>query len=129
MRLTKKWFIVLLILWPVLFGLGVWDGEYVMSAVTGFGVTMATYYEQKLDRLDKQKAAMIRDSANSKLMTFIFVALMLAFIIGVFFFDQPTVPLLETIYFVLGALLTLRGLFMRSAYQDALIDTSNVIRL
>ena len=129
MRLTKKWFIVLLILWPVLFGIGIWDGEYVMSAVTGFGVTMATYYEQKLDRIDKQKAAMIRDSANSKLMTFVFVALMLAFIIGVFFFDQPTVPLLETIYLVLGVLLTLRGLFMRSAYQDALIDTSNVIRL
>jgi undecaprenyl pyrophosphate phosphatase UppP len=129
MRLTKKWFIVLLILWPVLFGIGIWDGEYVMSAVTGFGVTMATYYEQKLDRIDKQNAAMIRDSANSKLMTFVFVALMLAFIIGVFFFDQPTVPLLETIYLVLGVLLTLRGLFMRSAYQDALTDTSNVIRL
>lgn len=129
MRLTKKWFIILLILWPMLFGIGIWDGEYVMSAVTGFGVTMATYYEQKLDRIDKQKAAMIRDSANSKLMTFVFVALMLAFIIGVFFFDQPTVPLLETIYLVLGVLLTLRGLFMRSAYQDALIDTSNVIRL
>ncbi|WP_404353648.1 hypothetical protein [Exiguobacterium aurantiacum] len=129
MRLTKKWFIVLLILWPMLFGIGIWDGEYVMSAVTGFGVTMAKYYEQKLDRIDKQKAAMIRDSANSKLMTFVFVALMLAFIIGVFFFDQPTVPLLETIYLVLGVLLTLRGLFMRSAYQDALIDTSNVIRL
>ncbi|WP_214833896.1 hypothetical protein [Exiguobacterium sp. s152] len=129
MRLTKKWFIVLLILWSMLLGIGIWHGEYVMSAVTGFGVTMATYYEQKLDRIDKQKAAMIRDSANSKLMTFVFVALMLAFIIGVFFFDQPTVPLLETFYLVLGVLLTLRGLFMRSAYQDALIDTSNVIRL
>lgn len=129
MRLTKKWFIVLLVLWPVLFGLGAWGGEYAMSAVTGFGVTMATYYEQKLDRLDKQKAAMIRYSANSKLMTFVFVALMLAFIIGVFFFDQPTVPLLDTIHLILGRLLTLRGLLMKSAYQDALIDSSNVIRL
>ncbi|TCI34111.1 hypothetical protein EVJ29_12880 [Exiguobacterium sp. SH4S7] len=129
MRLTKKWFIVLLILWPVLFGLGVWDGEYAMSAVTGFGVTMATYYEQKLDRLNKQKAAMIRDSANSKLMTFVFGTLMLTFIIGVFFFDKPTVPLLDTIHLVLGALLTFRGLFMRSAYRDELIDTSNVVRM
>lgn len=129
MKLTKKWFIALLLIWPILFGLGVWDGEHAMSAVTGFGVTIATYYEQQLERLDKRQATIIRDAANLKVMMFVFGALILAFSFGVFFFDQPQVPLLDTIHLVLGTLLTLRGLLIRSAYQDALIDTSNVIRL
>ncbi|STO09276.1 hypothetical protein [Exiguobacterium aurantiacum] len=129
MKLTKKWFIALLLIWPMLFGLGVWDGEYAMSAVTGFGVTIATYYEQQLERLDKRQATIIRDAANSKVMMFVFGALMLAFSFGVFFFDQPQVPLLDTIHLVLGTLLTLRGLLIRSAYEEAMIDSSKAIRL
>ncbi|WP_024372059.1 hypothetical protein [Exiguobacterium sp. ZOR0005] len=129
MKLTKKWFIALLLIWPILFGLGVWDGEYAMSAVTGFGVTIATYYEQQLERLDKQQATIIRDAANSKVMMFVFGALILAFSFGVFFFDQPQVPLLDTIHLVLGTLLTLRGLLIRSAYEEAMMDSSKAIRL
>lgn len=129
MKLTKKWFIALLLIWPILFGLGVWDGEYAMSAVTGFGVTIATYYEQQLERLDKRQATIIRDAANSKVMMFVFGALILAFSFGVFFFDQPQVPLLDTIHLVLGTLLTLRGLLIRSAYEEAMMDSSKAIRL
>jgi hypothetical protein len=128
MRLTKKWFIVLLILWPVLFGLGVWDGEYAMSVVTGFGVTLSAYYEQQLSKLDKETNVTIRAAVNQSLVTWFGVGLMLVFIIGVFFFDEPRVPLLDTIYLVLGIGLTLNGLFIRSAYRDGLSDTSNAIR-
>lgn len=55
------------------------------------------------------------------------MGLILVFIIAVFFFDEPRVPLLDTIYLVLGIGLTLNGLFIRSAYRDELSDTSNVI--
>ncbi|MCT4783515.1 MULTISPECIES: hypothetical protein [Exiguobacterium] len=129
MKLTKKWFIFLLLIWPISFGLGVWDGEYAMSAVTGFGLTITVYYEQQLERLDKQHAASIRDAANSKVMMFVFGALILAFSFGVFFFDQPQVPLLDTIHLVLGALLALRGLLIRSAYEEVTVDSSKTIRL
>lgn len=129
MRLTKKWFIVLLILWPVLFGLGVWDGKYAMSVVTGFGVTLSAYYEQQLNKLDKEKIATIRTAVNKSLVTWFGMGLMITFIIGVIFFDEPRVPLLDTIYLVLGIGLTLNGLFIRSVYRDELSDTSNVIRL
>ncbi|WP_445005746.1 hypothetical protein [Exiguobacterium alkaliphilum] len=128
MKLTKKCFIFLLLIWPISFGLGIWYGEYAMSAVTGFGVTITVYYEQQLERLDKQEAIHIRDAANSKLMMFVFAALILAFSFGVFF-DQPQVPLLDTIHLVLGALLTLRGLLIRSAYRAASIVLSKEIRL
>lgn len=129
MKLTKKWFIALLLIWPISFGIGIWYGEYAMSAVTGFGVTITVYYEQQLERLDKQQATIIRDAANSKVMMFVFGALILAFSFGVFFFDQPQVPLLDTIHLVLGTLLTLRGLLIRSAYEEAMMDSSKAIRL
>jgi len=129
MKLTKRWFIFLLLIWPISFGLGIWYGEYAMSAVTGFGVTITVYYEQQLERLDKQQATIIRDGANSKVMMFVFGALILAFSFGVFFFDQPQVPLLDTIHLVLGTLLTLRGLLIRSAYKEATVDSSKAIQL
>lgn len=129
MKLTRKWFIVLLIGWPILFGLGFWNGEVVWMAVTGFGVTLSTYYEQQLSKLDKETKATIRAAVNQSLVTWFGVGLMLVFIISVFFFDDPRVPLLNTIYLVLGIGLTLNGLFIRSAYLDEPSDTSNVIRL
>ena len=129
MKLTKRWFIFLLLIWPISFGLGIWYGEYAMSAVTGFGVTITVYYEQQLERLDKQQATIIRDGANSKVMMFVFGALILAFSFGVSFFDQPQVPLLDTIHLVLGTLLTLRGLLIRSAYKEATVDSSKAIQL
>lgn len=129
MKLTKKWFIALLLIWPISFGIGIWYGEYAMSAVTGFGMTITVYYEQQLERLDKRQATIIRDAANSKVMMFVFGALILAFSFGVFFFDQPQVPLLDTIHLVLGTLLTLRGLLIRSAYEEAMMDSSKAIRL
>jgi len=76
MKLTKRWFIFLLLIWPISFGLGIWYGEYAMSAVTGFGVTITVYYEQQLERLDKQQATIIRDGANSKVMMFVFWGLL-----------------------------------------------------
>ncbi|TCI20516.1 hypothetical protein [Exiguobacterium sp. SL-9] len=99
-----------------------------MSVVTGFGVTLSAYYEQQLSKLDKETNVTIRAAVNQSLVTWFGVGLMLVFIIGVFFFDEPRVPLLDTIYLVLGIGLTLNGLFIRSAYRDGLSDTSNAIR-
>lgn len=128
MKLTRNWFIVLLIGWPVLFGLGFWNGEVVWIAATGFGVTLSAYYEQQLSKLDKEKNATIRAAVNQSLVTWFGMGLTLVFIISVIFFDEPRVPLLDMIYLVLGIGLTLNGLFIRSAYRDELSDTSNVIR-
>lgn len=127
--MSRKWYLALLIVWPISFGLGLWNGETVTMALTGLGITIYSYYDQKLNGIEPDRAASIRASVNTKLVTFIFVSLMLVFSIGVFFFDEPRVPLLDTIYLVLGILLTLRGLLIRRAYLDETIDTSNVIRL
>ncbi|MCT4777790.1 MULTISPECIES: hypothetical protein [Exiguobacterium] len=126
--MSKKWYIVLVMVWPTLFGLGLWNGEYVWAALTGLGFTVSSYYEQKLTTMNPDQAASIRASVNAKLVTFVFVALMILFTVGVFFFDEPRVPLLETIHIVLGSLLTLRGLLIRGADHIELNDASNVIR-
>lgn len=126
--MSKKWYIVLVMVWPTLFGLGLWNGEVVWMAVTGFGVTLSAYYEQQLSKLDKEKNATIRAAVNQSLVTWFGMGLTLVFIISVIFFDEPRVPLLDMIYLVLGIGLTLNGLFIRSVYRDELSDTSNVIR-
>lgn len=127
--MSKKWFIVLLMVWPVSFGFGLWNGESVWIAVTGFGVTLSAYYEQQLNKLDKQTIARIRASVNKALIKWFSMGLIFVFIIGVFFFDEPRVPLLDTIYLVLGIGLTLNGLFIQSADRAEPNDDSNVIRL
>ena len=122
----KKVLIVFMIFSVVGFLFALWDGVFLGVTVMSLGATIYTYYHEEIEKLEEKVSKGIMRQVDAKVMNFTIYILMVAFIIAVFFMDEPQISLIEGIYVVLGVVFGLRGLLIRSLYQEKIQDQSKV---
>ena len=124
--MRKKLLIGFMIFSIVGFLFALWDGVFLGVTVMSLGVTIYTYYHEEIEKLEEKVSKGIMRQVDAKVMNFTIYILMVAFIIVVFFMDEPQISLIEGIYVVLGVVFGLRGLLIRSVYQEEIQDQSKV---
>ncbi|MCC5893570.1 hypothetical protein [Exiguobacterium sp.] len=110
--MSKNLFKILLVMWLALIGLDLWLEEYALIAVTGLGITIYSYYSQRLKRLSDEVEARIMNKLNKKTVSFVVLSFLILLIVG-FWFNVHTFPTAETVYIALGGLFVYRGLTIR----------------
>ncbi|WP_214822298.1 MULTISPECIES: hypothetical protein [unclassified Exiguobacterium] len=124
--MRKKLLIGFMIFSVVGFLFALWDGVFLGVTVMSLGATIYTYYHEEIEKLEEKVSKGIMRQVDAKVMNFTIYILMVAFIIAVFFMDEPQISLIEGIYVVLGVVFGLRGLLIRSLYQEEIQDQSKV---
>ena len=122
----KKLLIGFMIFSIVAFLFALWDGVFLGVTVMSLGATIFTYYHEEIEKLEEKVSKGIMRQVDAKVMNLTIYILMVAFIIVVFFMDEPQISLIEAIYVVLGVVFGLRGLLIRSVYQEEIQDRSKV---
>ncbi|WP_214775946.1 hypothetical protein [Exiguobacterium sp. s37] len=107
-----------------LFALG--DGVFLGVTVMSLGATIFTYYHEEIEKLEEKVSKGIMRQVDAKVMNLTIYILMVAFIIAIFFMDEPQISLIDAIYVVLGVVFGLRGLLIRNVYQEEIQDRSKV---
>ncbi|MCT4783518.1 MULTISPECIES: hypothetical protein [Exiguobacterium] len=110
--MNKNVFKGLLVMWLALIGLDLWLEQYALVAVTGLGITVYTYYSQRVKRLSDESKTSIMNELNKKTVSFLVLSFLLVVIVG-FWFNLRTLPTAETVFVALGGLLMYRGLTIR----------------
>lgn len=124
--MRKKLLIGFMIFSIVAFLFALWDGVFLGVTVMSLGVTIYTYYHEEIEKLEEKVSKRIMRQVDATVMNFTIYILMVAFIIAIFFMDEPQISLIEAIYVVLGVVFGLRGLLIRSVYQEEIQDQSKV---
>ncbi|MFY7869439.1 MAG: hypothetical protein ACOVQN_08040 [Exiguobacterium sp.] len=124
--MRKKLLIGFMIFSIVAFLFALWDGVFLGVTVMSLGATIFTYYHEEIEKLEEKVSKGIMRQVDAKVMNLTIYILMVAFIIIVFFMDEPQISLIEGIYVVLGVVFGLRGLLIRSVYQEEIQDQSKV---
>lgn len=124
--MRKKLLIGFMIFSIVSFLFALWDGVFLGVTVMSLGVTIFTYYHEEIEKLEEKVSKEIMRQVDAKVMNLTIYILMVAFIIAIFFMDEPQISLIDAIYVVLGVVFGLRGLLIRSVYQEEIQDRSKV---
>lgn len=124
--MRKKLLIGFMIFSIVAFLFALWDGVFLGVTVMSLGATIYTYYHEEIEKLEEKVSKRIMRQVDATVMNFTIYILMVAFIISIFFMDEPQISLIEAIYVVLGVVFGLRGLLIRSVYQEEIQDQSKV---
>lgn len=124
--LRKKLLIGFMIFSIVSFLFALWDGVFLGVTVMSLGATIFTYYHEEIEKLEEKVSKGIMRQVDAKVMNLTIYILMIAFIIAIFFMDEPQISLIDAIYVVLGIVFGLRGLLIRSVYQEEIQDRSKV---
>ena len=124
--MRKKLLIGFMIFSIVAFLFALWDGVFLGVTVMSLGVTIYTYYHEEIEKLEEKVSKRIMRQVDATVMNLTIYILMVAFIIAIFFMDEPQISLIEAIYVVLGVVFGLRGLLIRSVYQEEIQDQSKV---
>lgn len=129
----KKLLIGFMVFFVGLFLFALWDGVFLGVTVMSLGVTIFTYYHEEIEnyheeieKLEEKVSKGIMRQVDAKVMNLTIYILMVAFIIAIFFMDEPQISLIDAIYVVLGVVFGLRGLLIRSVYQEEIQDQSKV---
>ncbi|TCI43092.1 MULTISPECIES: hypothetical protein [Exiguobacterium] len=125
--MRKKILFAFLLFNPIVFVLGWWNGEFIMITWAAFGVVVHTYYHEQLERLDAETIISLQRTVDSKLVSSLSFVTIFVFFVVVWFFDEMTVPLLDTLYVIVGLVMVRRGLLLRRAILDEMIDTTNIV--
>ncbi|QPI67376.1 hypothetical protein IR194_13175 [Exiguobacterium sp. PBE] len=110
----------------VAFLFALWDGVFLGVTVMSQGATIFTYYHEEIEKLEEKVSKGIMRQVDAKVMNLTIYILMVAFIIAIFFMEEPQISLIDAIYVVLGVVFGLRGLLIRNVYQDEIQDRSKV---
>ena len=124
--MRKKLLIGFMIFSIVSFLFALWDGVFLGVTVMSLGATIFTYYHEEIEKLEEKVSKGIMRQVDAKVMNLTIYILMVTFIIAIFFMDEPQISLIEAIYVVLGVVFGLRGLLIRSVYQEEIQDQSKV---
>ena len=124
--MRKKLLIGFMIFSVVGFLFALWDGVFLGVTVMSLGATIYTYYHEEIEKLEEKVSKGIMRQVDAKVMNLTIYILMVAFIIAIFFMDEPQISLIDAIYVVLGVVFGLRGLLIRSVYQEEIQDRSKV---
>ncbi len=125
--MRKKLLIAFLLFNPIVFVLGWWHGEFVMITWAAFGVVVHTYYHDRLERFDAETVIALKRTVDSKLVSSLSFMTIFVFFVVVWFFDEAIVPLVDTLYVIVGLVMVRRGLLIRRAVLDEMIDTKNLV--
>ena len=124
--MRKKLLIGFMIFSIVSFLFALWDGVFLGVTVMSLGATIFTYYHEEIEKLEEKVSKRIMRQVDAKVMNFTIYILMVAFIIAIFFMEEPQISLIDAIYVVLGVVFGLRGLLIRNVYQEEIQDRSKV---
>ncbi|MGH1444143.1 MAG: hypothetical protein ACRAUN_11690 [Exiguobacterium profundum] len=124
--MRKKLLIGFMIFSIVSFLFALWDGVFLGVTVMSLGATIFTYYHEEIEKLEEKVSKGIMRQVDAKVMNLTIYILMVAFIIAIFFMEEPQISLIDAIYVVLGIVFGLRGLLIRSVYQEEIQDQSKV---
>lgn len=124
--MRKKLLIGFMIFSIVSFLFALWDGVFLGVTVMSLGITIFTYYHEEIEKLEEKVSKGIMRQVDAKVMNLTIYILMVAFIIAIFFMDEPQISLIDAIYIVLGVVFGLRGLLIRNVYQEEIQDRSKV---
>ncbi|WP_214779886.1 hypothetical protein [Exiguobacterium sp. s22] len=124
--MRKKLLIGFIIFFVGLFLFALWDGEFVALSITGLGFAIYGYRHEEIEKLEEKVTKRIRRQVDASLMSITIYGLLVISIIINFFMDEPQILLIDVIYVALGVLFGLRGLLIRSVYQEEIQDQSKV---
>lgn len=124
--LRKKLLIGFMVFSIVSFLFALWDGVFLGVTVMSLGATIYTYYHEEIEKLEEKVSKRIMRQVDATVMNFTIYILMVAFIIAIFFMEEPQISLIDAIYVVLGVVFGLRGLLIRNVYQEEIQDRSKV---
>ncbi|MCM3281450.1 hypothetical protein M3591_13165 [Exiguobacterium sp. MER 193] len=124
--MRKKLLIGFMVFSIVSFLFALWDGVFLGVTVMSLGATIYTYYHEEIEKLEEKVSKRIMRQVDATVMNFTIYILMVAFIIAIFFMEEPQISLIDAIYVVLGVVFGLRGLLIRNVYQEEIQDRSKV---
>ncbi|WP_074032570.1 hypothetical protein [Exiguobacterium sp. AT1b] len=124
--MRKKLLIGFMIFFVGLFLFALWDGEFVALSITGLGFAIYGYRHEEIEKLEEKVTKRIMRQVDASLMSITIYGLLVISIIINFFMDEPQILLIDVIYVALGVLFGLRGLLIRSVYQEEIQDRSKV---
>lgn len=111
----------------IVFVFGWWHGEFIMITWIAFGVLVHKYYQDQLERFDAETVIALKRTVDSNLVSSLSFTTIFVFCVVIWFFDETTVPLLDTLYVIVGLVMVRRGLLLRRAILDEMIDTTNLV--
>ena len=103
-----------------------WDGEFVALSITSLGFAIYGYRHEEIEKLEEKVSKRIMRQVDATLMNITIYGLLVIGVVINFFLDKPQLSLIDTIYVALGVLFGLRGLLIRSVYQEEIQDQSKV---
>lgn len=125
--MRKKILFAFLLFNPIVFVFGWLNDEFIMITWAAFGGVVHTYYHDQLERFDVETVRSLKRTVDSKLVSSLSFATIFVLFVVVWFFDETTVPLLDTLYVIVGLVTVRRGLLLRRAILDEMIDTTNIV--
>ncbi len=122
----KKLLIGFMIFFVGLFLFALWDGVFLSITIVGLGFTIYGYRHEEIEKLEEKVTKRIMRQVDATLMSITIYGLLVIGVIINFFMDEPQVSLIDAIYVLLGVVFGLRGLLIRSVYQEEIQDQSKV---
>ncbi|WP_214697035.1 MULTISPECIES: hypothetical protein [unclassified Exiguobacterium] len=124
--MRKKLLIGFMIFFVGLFLFALWDGVFLSITIVGLGFTIYGYRHEEIEKLEEKVTKRIMRQVDATLMSITIYGLLVIGVIINFFMDEPQVSLIDAIYVLLGVVFGLRGLLIRSVYQEEIQDQSKV---
>lgn len=122
----KKVLIGFMIFFVGLFLFALRDGVFLSITIVGLGFTIYGYRHEEIEKLEEKVTKRIMRQVDATLMNITIYGLLVIGVVINFFLDEPQISLIEAIYVVLGVVFGLRGLLIRSVYQEEIQDQSKV---
>lgn len=122
----KKLMIGFMVFFVGLFLFALWDGVFLSITIVGLGFTIYGYRHEEIEKLEEKVTKRIMRQVDATLMNITIYGLLVISIIINFFMDEPQISLIDAMYVALGVLFGLRGLLIRSVYQEEIQDQSKV---
>lgn len=122
----KKLLIGFMIFFVGLFLFALWDGVFLSMTIVGLGFTIYGYRHEEIEKLEEKVTKRIMRQVDATLMNITIYGLLAIGVVINFFLDEPQILLIDAIYVLLGVVFGLRGLLIRSVYQEEIQDQSKV---
>ncbi len=122
----KKLLIGFMIFFVGLFLFALWDGVFLSITIVGLGFTIYGYRHEEIEKLEEKVSKRIMRQVDATLMNIMIYGLLVIGVVINFFLDESQILLIDAIYIVLGVSFGLRGLLIRSVYQEVIQEQSKV---
>ncbi|WP_214814785.1 hypothetical protein [Exiguobacterium sp. s34] len=124
--MRKKLLIGFMIFFVGLFLFALWDGVFLSITIVGLGFTIYGYRHEEIEKLEEKVSKRIMRQVDATLMNIMIYGLLVIGVVINFFLDESQILLIDAIYIVLGVSFGLRGLLIRSVYQEVIQEQSKV---